>query len=268
VVDIACALAKSPQTGTAGGFKCPALSDLAPCITQSCTPPLDCIVGAWYEIFSSLILSKTRIQFSILPGVNGVPAPHRAVAAHTSVLATKHHYTSHSKPCPALTASAACFVRQCSFTAIDCVVSNWGLFSPWHQSEDKNSNYYCALGPRWIDVSIPDRYSAMSTQLTLPIDCTVTEWGPYEITCSTTCGSGVRRRFRVKHPTLDGGRERPMLISTKVCTVSAPCPKDCFVTQRSAYSHCSASCVSGPTSQTRTVTPLQDPDGKKSTRLC
>ena len=160
-------------------------------------------------------------------------------------------------------------MRQCPFTAVDCVVSNWGPFSPCIgtcgssvKTRTRTILVHWAQGglmcPSLHDSS-PCKHSKPC-----PIDCTVTEWSPYEATCSVTCGSGVLRRFRsIKHPAADGGRECPPLISTKLCTVPTTCPKDCIVTQWSADSPCSTTCGAGSTSRTRSITQYQDPEGKK-----
>merc|ERR1712083_543293 len=76
-------------------------------------------------------------------------------------------------------------------------------------------------------------------------DCRVTAWSPWSQQCSSTCGSGVRHRFRtVTQAAIGGGAECPAKLERRKRCRLPPCPR-CVEGEWESWGACSASCGAG-----------------------
>merc|ERR1719352_2227323 len=76
-------------------------------------------------------------------------------------------------------------------------------------------------------------------------DCRVTAWSPWSQQCSSTCGSGVRHRFRtVTQAAIGGGADCPTKLERRKRCRLPPCPQ-CVEGEWESWGACSASCGAG-----------------------
>ncbi len=155
--------------------------------------------------------------------------------------------------CPALSETRNCNTQPCP---IDCVLSDWG---PWSECSAT-----CGGGTRTRTRTVLvqaqnggapcgalSETEACNTQ-PCPIDCVLSDWGPWS-ECSATCGGGTRTRTRtVLVPAQYGGAPCGALSETENCNTQ-PCPIDCVLSGWSAWSECSVICGGGTRTRARTV---------------
>lgn len=89
------------------------------------------------------------------------------------------------------------------------------------------------------------------TEKPCPVDCTFQDWGDWE-PCTSSCGSGVHKRFREKIDALYGGADcNGTLTETTPCPTLPECPVDCLWEDWTKWSDCSVSCGIGATTRLR-----------------
>eukprot|EP01012_Entosiphon_sulcatum_P049574 TRINITY_DN6820_c0_g1_i5.p1 TRINITY_DN6820_c0_g1~~TRINITY_DN6820_c0_g1_i5.p1 ORF type:complete len:1020 (+),score=28.13 TRINITY_DN6820_c0_g1_i5:698-3757(+) len=215
-----------------GGLACGPLEEIKTCNPQPC--PVDCVVSDWGE-WSACSKSCG----------GGERKRHRTVV-------TSPQYNG--KSCPMLDEYDICNTDHCP---VDCVV---GLWSEW-----TTCSHACGGGKRTrtravqIDAAYgglacpPLSESEACNPTPCPVDCQVSEWGPWN-QCSAPCAGGTRSRERVINvqPAF-GGNPCPALLEYEGCNEQA-CPDvKCQVSDWSDWSPCSVPCGGGINKRTRTV---------------
>jgi hypothetical protein len=146
----------------------------------------------------------------------------------------------------------------------DCMVKDWKNWSTCSRT--------CGGGKqtRSRDVSVTalnggkacpnTKQSRTCKSQACPVHCTVGKWGAFS-TCSTTCGTGSKKRTRaiLKLPKA-GGFECGALVNVEKCKTNA-CPVDCKVSKWSAWSPYAGSKAS--LRRTRIITQRPAHGGKK-----
>ena len=203
-----------------GGVACPALNETHPCNEQPC--PVDCVVSAfndWTPCTKSCG-SGTQTRSS---SVTTSPADGGAA-------------------CPALDQVRPCETHPCP---VDCVVSNWGAYSP--------CTVTCSTGTRTRSRSVITNAQHGGVQcgnLTevgacdagpCPVDCHVSEWGNWSA-CTESCDGGAQTRSRsITTQSQNNGTVCPDLQQTRDCNTQA-CPVDCQVSAWGNWGDCSLTC--------------------------
>lgn len=175
-----------------GGATCPALSE-----TQAC--PVNCTVGGW-SAWSPCTATEC--------GVSGTQNRTRAVLQDAA---------NGGAACPALEETQAC--AQCC--PVDCAVGAWGAWSPCSAGCGGGTTTRARgviQSPLLSGAACPDleEAQACNTGPCVPVDCTVSAWGPWSLCSSASGGTQNRTRTVLQEPS-NGGAACPALEETQAC---------------------------------------------------
>lgn len=221
------------QEALHGGAECAGPSEE----TQACSEepcPVDCEVSAW-----------TDWSTCSAPCGGGGKLRFRSVTQEPLY---------GGAPCPSLIDDAPCNGHPCP---VDC---EWSAWTAWGacsescgggtQSRERSIEQIALHGG--AECTGASEETRVCNENPCPVDCEVSEWGPWT-SCSEECGGGIQERTRtVTEPARYGGACFP-LEEEKACNED-PCPVDCEVSDWSAWSECSETCGGGLKTHTRTVT--------------
>jgi len=114
----------------------------------------------------------------------------------------------------------------------------------------------------------PEGLSAANTSTSgVRQDCRVTAWSPWSQQCSSSCGSGVRHRFRtVTQAAVGGGADCPAKLERRKRCRLPPCPQ-CVEGDWESWGACSASCGAGGV-QSRERPARCSREGAREERVC
>ena len=214
-----------------GGVPCQHLSELRDCAVHSC--PVDCLVSLW----------SAWTDCSQSCG-GGIAQRSRSVARDAEF---------GGKACPIQKAFEPCATGACPQ---DCVVAHWSEWSACSETCGggvKRRTRSVLTPAKRGGVACPvTSASARCRTVACPINCALSDWGPWQV-CTKTCGGGMRTRHRSEQQAaLFGGEDCAAKMQSEPCNVAA-CPADCEVGSWSAWTHCSASCGQGFKIRTRMV---------------
>lgn len=147
---------------------------------------------------------------------------------------------------------------------VDCTVSDWSQYTPCDCDGNSTGKYTRTRNV----ITPPQNYGAKSCpplSETLectdcaPLDCLVSEWGPWSACSAIGCTDGTMTRSRtVTRQNYNGGASCPPLTEQKTCT--GPC--DCVVSDWNEWSLCPVdNCYNDPPVSTRTRTVIRPPSG-------
>ena len=213
------------------GMPCPHSSETMPCNTHMC--PVHCTTGAWGAF-----------------GACNAECGGGAQARTRSVLVSAQF---NGDQCPSLTDSRSCKTAPC---AIHCEVSKWGSWETCSASCGSGASQrrrIVKIDPLFNGNACPTlAESTLCNEQTCPIDCVVTDYGPWGA-CSSSCGNGITTRSRhVLSPVQHGGKACPML-SDAVSCASDPCPINCLVSNWGFWTDCTKTCGGGQHTRSRLV---------------
>ncbi|KAF7457372.1 thrombospondin-related adhesive protein [Cryptosporidium felis] len=151
-----------------------------------------------------------------------------------------------------------------------CVHNEW---SPWSECEDICSNServsrsrtVKSVSQNWATTPCRDetQYRVCSESpesIETCQTCLVSSWSEWS-ECSTSCGKGVRVRTRTinKYPQNGSDSSCPELMEEEACNGEVGCPSEnCVIGEWSQWSPCSATCGTGVSTRTRTVSGNQE----------
>jgi hypothetical protein len=222
----------SPATN--GGAQCGDREESRPCQTKPC--PMDCVLtswGAFGECSATCgVGSRKRTR--------GLQAPPRWGG----------------KSCPTQLAEMwSCDAGPCP---VHCDVSDWSQWSGCTATcgtEGKRTRmrgivkhadhggYVC-----------PDLKQTEGCNIKLcPTPCVVSNFDDWS-RCPTSCGAGSQTRSRSLLKKEQAGGACPFALKeTRVCNHPSKCPRDCHMTEWSAFGECSRSCGAGVASRHRKI---------------
>ncbi|XP_078481277.1 uncharacterized protein LOC100187002 [Ciona intestinalis] len=162
--------------------------------------------------------------------------------------------------CPVLSQSSSCMPSNC---VEDCAVTSWSGWSSCSVScgSGKVSRYRkVVVEPAYGGKQCPGLKEHKSCVNT-PNNCHVSQWSAWG-TCTGTCPNGSQSRTRqiIVEPS-NCGTSCPITAQAHHC-IPLVCVTDCEVSSWSAWTTCSASCGSGRTSRSRTITQASEHGGK------
>lgn len=212
-----------------GGDVCPTSSDTQLCNTFAC--PVSCLTspwGAWTECTHSC-------------GTEGRTERHRSVTVD---------HANGGQACPSLNEGKSCNSDPCPS---DCVAGAWSAWSACTHScgGGTTTRTRPMTPPSFGGTSCPSEFvhSDSCNQHSCPIDCQEGEWGQWG-DCSTTCGSGQKKRERSLTAGGLGGALCPAAIEFQTCSLTV-CPVDCKMGEWETWSECSRTCGGGTQSRSR-----------------
>jgi len=225
---------KYPQFG---GKLCPKLDDISRCNEQPC--PVNCITTEWSD-FDEVECDRScgtghQYRYRVVtrhPAFGGKHCPE-----------TKQDRACNTHPCPI----------DCHYEAVEGTAEGnvgWRNWSPCTRSCGRGVTTRTRnIDPSWTQatsyggkpcVGLLKQTRWCNTQC-CPVDCDLTEFGPYT-TCSYTCGTGYRMRKREhKAEPSCGGKSCGVLTQVEECN-KRECPIDCEVSEWSSAHACSHSC--------------------------
>lgn len=218
-----------------GGKECSGpTTESVECNTQPC--PVNCVTSDW--------TSYSPCNKDCGPG--------KKVKTRTITQQALHGGTS----CPSnLTQEEDCQIKPCP---IDCEMKNWSSYSECSKtcgSGKTTRRRTVKTRPQYggrICAAEEETYECNTNPC--PIDCVLSDWGPWE-TCTNSCGPGTKtRRKTVTQPAMYGGQACGTQVETVDCG-NAPCPIDCKMSDWGNYGSCSTQC--GPGMKIRRKTVLQ-----------
>jgi hypothetical protein len=211
---------------------CPHVNREKDCNTQPC--PEDCEMGDWDE----------WTQCSKTCGEKGRQSRHRRIVKVNS---------DGGKPCQTTTEHEDCNMGPCP---IHCEVSPWTKFSDCTKScgsgsytrtrtITKTAQHGGFVCPSLKEVEV-------CQWIHCPVNCQMGDWGEWSV-CTKSCAKGVHHRSRkiLVHPQ-HGGEPCGNVLSMNFCNTQ-PCPIDCVLSDWSAFSECSHTCLRGLKRRSRIV---------------
>jgi len=211
---------------------CPHVNKEKDCNAQPC--PQDCEMTDW-DKWSDC--SKSC-------GMKGEQMRHRRIAKVNS---------DGGKKCDTTTEHETCNMGPCP---IHCKVSPWSDFTTctktcgsgsWTRTRTiletaQHGGFVC---PSLKEVEVCSWEEC-------PIDCEMSDWEQWS-TCTKSCAKGVHTRHRkITVQPQHGGKECTSLSAVDFCNLQ-PCPIDCVLSDWSAFSDCSHTCLRGLKTRTRIV---------------
>jgi hypothetical protein len=148
---------------------------------------------------------------------------------------------------------------------VDCLVGAWGDFGACSTTCGAGTNTATRKVIRaaaYKGKACPAlTLSANCKERECPIDCEVNTWYGWS-DCTKSCSGGFQTRKRtIKVDADHNGRQCPALEEQRQCNWH-PCPIDCIQGDWTALSECSAACLTGTQSRTRSVIRVAQFDGK------
>jgi len=229
------------------GATCPTLSSAQECSSSPC--PINCKVAAWSDLTPC---SK--------PCGGG-----KSVRTRTVLVANAYG----GFPCPHLSEQAACNTQMCPAQCHP--LGTWGAWTACSTSCGTGTKvrareplgvgrFIAALHTPGSDdarhklpvcEALTERASCGASLC--PVDCKTSAWSEWQ-TCSKTCGTGTRKRYRseIIAAAFGGKRCSGQLTQVSACQAK-PCPVDCLTGDWDGWSRCTASCGTGFQQRSRKV---------------
>eukprot|EP00441_Pelagodinium_beii_P023760 CAMPEP_0197667352 /NCGR_PEP_ID=MMETSP1338-20131121/66005_1 /TAXON_ID=43686 ORGANISM="Pelagodinium beii, Strain RCC1491" /NCGR_SAMPLE_ID=MMETSP1338 /ASSEMBLY_ACC=CAM_ASM_000754 /LENGTH=1174 /DNA_ID=CAMNT_0043246569 /DNA_START=290 /DNA_END=3814 /DNA_ORIENTATION=- len=227
-----------------GGLRCVGHpNQTADCEDQQC--PNDCTMGPWGDWF----------------------ACSKSCSGGTAKRFRKVEVEAVGQDCKRSTEqSADCCNEACP---VDCQLADW---SPWTEcthtcgdlgKTDRSRKVEVVPANGGLECGPKNQSKPCNVDVQCPVNCEYSDWSEWK-SCSVTCGSGTRNRFRIEiTPAVAGGKEcSGQRQDVESCSMD-DCPTDCEATDWSDWSACTTSCGSdGVQERSRTLTSFADNGGK------
>ena len=202
-----------------GGEECPELSETDTCSPEPGACVVDCVVSEW-QLWSPCSCSgeKSRVRHILTP-------PHQG-----------------GEECPELSETDTCSPEP-GACVVDCVVSEWQLWSPCSCSGEKSRVRHILTPPHQGGEECPE-LSETDTCSPEPgacvVDCVVSEW---QLWSPCSCSGEKSRVRQIQTPPHQGGEECPELSETDTCSPEpGACVVDCVVSEWSEWGACTLPC--------------------------